>query len=83
MADRPIGSGADDGDDVAGLDHAVEHADLVAGRQDVGEHQNVLVGDAGGHRVRRRVGERDPHVLGLGAVDRWPRIQPPPPGHWP
>ena len=25
--------------------------------------------DAGGHLVGRRVGERDPHVLGLGAVD--------------
>ena len=36
QADR---AGADDGDDVAGLDVAVEHADLVAGGQDVGEHQ--------------------------------------------
>ena len=41
QADR---AGADDGDDVAGLDVAVEHADLVAGRQDVGEHQHLLVG---------------------------------------
>ena len=39
-ADR---AGADDGDDVAGLDLPVEHADLVAGGQDVGEHQQLLV----------------------------------------
>ena len=66
QADR---AGADDGDDVAGLDRAVEHADLVAGGQDVGEHQQLLVGDAGGRRVGRGVGERHPDVLGLGAVD--------------
>ena len=39
-ADR---TGAHDGDDIARPHGAVEHADLVAGRQDVGQHQHVLV----------------------------------------
>ena len=62
-------AGADHGDDVAGLDPSVPDADLEAGRQDVGEHHRGLVGDAGGDLVDRVVGERDPHQLGLGAVD--------------
>ena len=66
---EPDRAGADDGDDIAGLHLAVEDADLVAGGQDVGQHQDLLVGHAGGHRVGRRVGERDAHVLGLRAVD--------------
>ena len=52
------GPGADDGDDVAGVHLAVAHADLVAGREDVGEHQELLVGSRrrgrGGWRCRRR-----------------------------
>ena len=47
-----------------------EHTDLVAGRQDVGEHQHVLVAHTCRDHIRRRVGERDAHVLGLCAVDR-------------
>ena len=66
---QPDRTGADDRHDVARLHGAVEDADLVAGRQDVGQHQDLLVGHAGRHRVGRRVGERHAHVLGLGAVD--------------
>ena len=62
-------SGTDHGDDVAGPDTAVEDADLVARRQDVGEHQQLLVGDPVGLQIGRGVGERHPHVLGLGPVD--------------
>ena len=42
-ADR---AGADDGDGVAGLDPAVLDAHLEAGREDVGQQQRGLVGDA-------------------------------------
>ena len=63
------GAGADDRDHVTRLHLAVEDADLVAGRQDVGQHQDVLVGGAVRHRVGGGVGERHPDVLGLGAVD--------------
>ena len=66
---EPDRTRADDGHDIAGLHGAVEDADLVAGRQDVGQHQDLLVGHAGRHRVGGRVGERHAHVLGLGAVD--------------
>ena len=63
------GARAHDGDDVARLHMAVEHADLVAGGEDVGEHQDLFVGHAGGDRIRGVVGERHPHELGLRAVD--------------
>ncbi len=66
QADR---AGADDGDDVARPDLAVEDADLVGGGQDVGQHEQFLVADPGRHRIGRVVGERDADVLGLGAVD--------------
>ena len=66
---EPDRAGADDGDDVARADLTVEHADLVAGRQDVGQHQHRFVADAGRDRVGRQIGERDPHELGLRAVD--------------
>ncbi len=65
-ADR---AGTDHGDDVAGLHVAVEDADFVAGGKDVGEHQDLLVVDAVGDRIRGGVGEGDTDVLGLGAVD--------------
>ena len=61
---------ADDGDDIARLDMTVEDADLVAGRQDVGQHQNGLVGHAVGNRIGREIGERDADEFGLRAVDR-------------
>jgi len=69
---EPDGTGADDGDDVTGGDLAVEHSDLVAGREDVRDHQQVLVADAGGDGIGRVVGERDAHELCLGAVDEVP-----------
>ena len=69
MAASPIGPAPTTATTSPGLHRAVEDADLVAGGQDVGQHQDLLVGDAGRHRVGRRVGERDPDVLGLGAVD--------------
>jgi hypothetical protein len=48
---------------------AVEHADFVSGRQDVGQHEQLLIGDSIGSEVRGGVGEGHSHVLGLGAVD--------------
>ena len=66
---EPDRAGADDGDDVAGSDLSVEDADLVAGREDVGEHEDLLVVDTGRDRIRRGVGEGHADVLGLGAVD--------------
>ena len=69
IADEPDRPGTDDGDDIAGTDLTVEHADLVAGRQDVGQHQHCFVADAGGNRIGRQVGERNSHELGLRAVD--------------
>ncbi len=38
------GAGADDRDDVAGTYLSVEDADLVAGRQDVRQHEDLLIG---------------------------------------
>ena len=66
-ADR---AGADHGDGVAGLHAAVQHADLVGGREDVGEEEHVLVGEPLRHLVDGRVGERHACELGLEAVDR-------------
>jgi hypothetical protein len=63
------GARADDGDGVARLHPAVEHADLVARGQDVGEEEHLLVRDALGQLVHRGLGERHPRVLGLHAVD--------------
>ena len=53
-----------------GRDAAVLDADLVARREDVGEEEDLLVADALGHEVHRRLGERDARVLGLHAVDQ-------------
>src|SRR5690606_37904581 len=44
-------------------------ADLEAGGEDVGGHGQLLVADALRRLVVGGVGERAPHVLGLGAVD--------------
>jgi hypothetical protein len=63
------GSGADDGHDVARRDAAVEDTHLVGRRQDVGQHEELVVGDPGRHRVGRRVDKRHAHLLGLGPVD--------------
>jgi hypothetical protein len=72
---------ADVGDVATGTDPAVQHADLVGGGEDVGEEEDLLVAELVGHPVDRVVGERHPRVLGLQAVVRWPKIQPPPPRH--
>ena len=60
---------ADDGDEITRADVAVQHADLVAGRQDVGQHEDLLVADAGRNPVGGGVGERHADIFGLGAVD--------------
>jgi hypothetical protein len=41
MADNPMGPAADDGDHVARADASVQHPDLVARREDVGEHEEL------------------------------------------
>jgi hypothetical protein len=43
--DRP---GADDGHDIAGLDLAIEHTDLIARREDVSKVEHLLVGEPSG-----------------------------------
>ena len=63
-------SRADDHHDISRLDPAVLDPHLVAGRQDVGQEDHPLVGDALGHLVHARLRERNPRVLGLGAVDQ-------------
>ena len=63
LPDRPA---APDRDGVARLDVAVlgRH---VAGREDVGEEQDLLVGQSVGDLDRADVGERHADVLGLAA----------------
>ena len=65
-ADR---SRADNGDNIGRSHRAVEHPHLVRGGQDIGEHDHLFVGDPVGHLVGGVVRERDPHIVGLGAVD--------------
>src|SRR6266699_971502 len=67
QADR---AGPDDRDDVARADAPGQDPDLVAGRQDVGQHEDLLVAHAVGNPVRGGVGERHADVVGLSAVDR-------------
>ena len=67
---EPDRAGSDDRNRVARLHAAVQDADLVCRREDVGEEHDVLVRQALGHLVDRRVGERDPGELGLQPVDR-------------
>src|SRR6202034_306030 len=66
-------SGAHDGDDIARGDTSVEDADLVSGRQDVGEHQKLRIADSRRHWVRRGVGEGHADLLCLGPVDVVPK----------
>src|SRR4051812_7615628 len=67
-ADRhlPDRAAAPDRDRVTGLNVGL-HCRLPAGREDVGEEQQLLVVDAVGHLDVRRVGERYPQILGLPA----------------
>ena len=66
---QPDGAGSDHDDRVAWLDVSVEDAHLVGGREDVGQHEDLLVARTLGHCVGGSVGEGDPDELGLGAVD--------------
>ncbi len=66
------GPAADDRHDVPGADTPGEDPDLVCGREDVGQIQDLLVAHTCGDRVSRIVGEGDPGVLGLHAVDQVP-----------
>jgi hypothetical protein len=66
QADR---AGAHDGHHVARTDAAGQHADLVAGGQDVGQHEHRLVRHAVGDPVGGSVGVGDADVLGLSSVD--------------
>ena len=52
-----------------GETRAVQDADLVGRRQDVGEEQHLLVAQALRHLVDGVIGERDTRQLGLEAVD--------------
>src|SRR5262245_53231294 len=60
---------ADDGDRFGRPDRPIEDANLVAGREYVGEHEHLLIADIGRYAVQRVVRERGPHELGLRAVD--------------
>jgi hypothetical protein len=66
---QPDRAAADDRDHVTGPHTAVQHPDLVAGGQDVSQHEDVLVGDPGWYGVGGGVRERHPDILGLRAVD--------------
>src|SRR3984957_6279195 len=74
---------SDDCDHVPRPYLAVEDAYLITGRQDVGQHEDVLVGRSLWYWVGRGVGERHPDVLGLGAVDHVTEDPAPPAGHLP
>jgi hypothetical protein len=47
-------------------------AAMSGGRQDVGEHDHLVVGDPIGDLMGGVVGERNPHIFGLSAVDERP-----------
>ena len=67
---KPDRTSTDHNHHVADLDLPVAHPDLVAGRQDIGQHRPLLRRHAVGQRIHRRLRERNPHVLGLGAVNQ-------------
>ena len=48
----------------------VEHAHLIGSREDVGEHEDLLIDGVLRHGVGRGVGKRHPYVLCLRAVDQ-------------
>lgn len=64
------GARADHDDGVAGLDTAVEDADLVGGGEDVGEQDGVVALHGLGQTVHGQVREGNTDVFGLGAVDQ-------------
>jgi len=69
---EPDRAGSNDRDCVTRLHAAVQDSDLEGRRQDVGEEQDVLVGEPCRDLVHRRVGERHASKLGLQSVDRVP-----------
>ena len=70
IAASPIGPAPTIATVSPGSTRAVQDADLVRGRQDVGEEQHLLVAQLVGHLVDGRVGERHARELGLEAVDQ-------------
>ena len=70
IAASPIGPAPTIATVSPGCDAAVQHADLVRGREDVGEEEHLLVAQLVGHLVDGRVGERHARELGLEAVDQ-------------
>ena len=69
---QPDRAGTDDRNGVTGLDATLQHADLVGRGKDVGDEQHLLVAEALGDLVDRRVGERHAGELRLEAVDQMP-----------
>jgi hypothetical protein len=65
VTDRPR---SEDNYDVAGTGLAVENADFVARREDVGQHERILVRDAIGQPVNGVIGKRHPGEFGLHTV---------------
>ena len=69
MAERPMGPAPDDGDHVAGRTWPLSTpTSYPVGRMSASMRMSSSA-DPVGHGVGRGVGERDPDVLGLGAVD--------------
>ena len=83
IAERPIGPAPTIGDDVARRDVAVEHADLVAvGRMSATIRTSSSVTPAGTGYVDVSANGTRTYSACVPSI-RWPRIQPPPPRHWP
>ena len=70
IAASPIGPAPTIATVSPGSTRAVQDADLVGRREDVGEEQHLLVGEPLRHLVDRGVGERHAGELGLEAVDQ-------------
>ena len=76
---EPDRAGTDDGDRVARLHVAVEHADLEAGREDVGQ-EGTCSSVRGGGTLYTDVSAKGIRAYSAWTPSiRWPRIQPPPP----
>ena len=63
---------ADNSHRIARLGVAVENTHLETGRKRIREEENVLVREPLGNHVHRRLGVRNAHILGLGAVNHVP-----------
>ena len=80
IAASPIGPAPTIATVSPGLDAAVEDADLVGRRQDVGEEQHLLVGQRRPGPCRREVSANGTRAYSAWRPSiRWPKIQPPPP----